>query len=88
MDSERNVTRFQLEKIKYIFADMKITNRLLEDLCISDTCTLRGDTWHLMNEVWPKRINFGNHFSSIKNHLLTMLTSPHESDWDEAFHKA
>ena len=47
-DIERN---FMLADIHLIFADKKITQALLINLGISDLCTLRGDRWHLLNDV-------------------------------------
>ena len=80
--------RFELEKVKFIFSDQKVTDTLLEQLGITDSCTLRWDAWHLMNEVWPKRTNFGNQFVHIKNYLQAMLYSRDENEWDDAFYNA
>ena len=80
--------RFQLSKIRFIFADQKITNRLLSQLNINLTCTLRCDSWHLMNEVWPKHNNFGNEFQRIKGYLRGMLESHTKEQWDDCFQNA
>ena len=43
--------RWKLSSIRAIFADQFITSSLLTKLGIQDTCILRGDFYHLMNEV-------------------------------------
>jgi hypothetical protein len=65
--------RFQLDKIRIIFANKGITNSLLHLLSIHETCLLRCDYWHLMNEVWNKATSFGGQFDTIKNFLKSML---------------
>ena len=50
---------WSLNKVRLIFADGAITDKLLKKLGIEDTCLLRGDYHHLMNEVWPSHYNFG-----------------------------
>ena len=85
LEMSRLEERFKLEKIKFIFSDQKVTDTLLEKLDIVNTCTLRWDAWHLMNEVWPKKANFGNQFIHITNFLQAMLYSRDENKWDEAF---
>ena len=76
--------RFQLSNIRIIFADQKITPTVLQDLGIESTCTLRGDFYHLLHEVWP------NHFHSsvypqIQKFLRTMLLSSTEIEWESAY---
>jgi hypothetical protein len=44
--------------VKLLFGDMKVTQALLGTAGLS-ACRLRGDMWHLMNEVWPHRSSFG-----------------------------
>ena len=71
--------KWDLNKIRIIFADGLITQNLLDQLKISETCTLRCDYWHLMNEVFPKEHNFGSiTFALIKNYLKKMLLSDTE----------
>ena len=80
--------RFKLSNIQFIFGDGKITQRLLDSLGIQNTCTLHADTWHLMNEVWPKQTNFGNEFPKIKRFLKGMLESQTRVQWEDCFHNA
>ena len=56
--------KFQLRKIRIIFGDGKITNKLLDNLGIDQACILHGDYYHLIDEVWPK--SFGNTYDQIK----------------------
>ena len=51
--------RWNVANIQMIFADGAITNALLVNLNIEETCTLHGDYYHLFKEVWPKKENFG-----------------------------
>ena len=78
--------RFDLKKIKYIFADQRITNVLLHDLGISETCLLRGDYYHLTNEVWPQPHNFGPvYMAQIGPFLRQMLLSRSEEQFDQCY---
>ena len=64
--------RWSLKDIKIIF--INVTDRLLDELDISDTCVLRGDYYHLMQEIFPKEHNFGREvYASIKAYLRCML---------------
>ena len=45
--------RFELTNIRIVFADQKLTDTILQELGIASTCTLQGDFYHLLNEVWP-----------------------------------
>ena len=75
--------------IKIIFADGLITQTLLKELNICDTCTLRSDYYHLMNEVFPKEHNFGEEvFSKIRKFLKCMLFSKTSDEWNEAYTSA
>ena len=76
--------RFQLCNVRIIFADQKITPTVLQELGIESTCTLRGDFYHLLHEVWP------NHFHSsvypqIQKFLRSMLLSSNLTEWDSAY---
>jgi hypothetical protein len=44
---------FTLLDIYLIFAEQKITPTVLLDLGIEESCTLHGEFYHLLNEVWP-----------------------------------
>jgi hypothetical protein len=76
--------RFQLCNVRLIFADQKITPTVLNELGIESTCTLRGDFYPLLHEVWP------NHFHSsvypqIQKFLRAMLLSSKQIEWDSAY---
>ena len=45
--------QYQLSQTSIMFADELITPSVLVKLGIQTTCTLRGDQYHLLNEVWP-----------------------------------
>ncbi len=66
--------RFQLSDIWLVFADQKITPTVLHDLGIEETCTLRGDFYHLLNEVWPDHFH-PSVYPTIKKFLSAMLLS-------------
>ena len=65
--------RYQLSQTSILFADELITPTVLVKLGIQDTCTLRGDQYHLLNEVWPKA--FGTYCPQMCCHLEAMFTS-------------
>ena len=81
--------RWSLKYIKVIFADGLVTQRLLEELDISETCVLRGDYYHLMDQVFPKEHNFGREcFMKIKTLLRCMLLSKIKDEWEMAYDSA
>ena len=81
--------KWDIKSLKIIFADGLITQSLLNRLNINQSCTLRSDYWHLMNEVFPKEHNFGSfHFGLIKNHLKKMLLSDTILQWQNAYKEA
>ena len=62
--------RWTLQNIRLIFADGFLSNSLLVDLGIHNTCVLRGDYYHLMNINWPDEMSFGKQcFPLIREHL-------------------
>ena len=66
-----------------------MTSELLNLLDIKDSCTLRGDYYHLLNELWPKEENFGLVvMSKIKHWLKQMLVSPYENEWHRSYEQA
>ena len=78
--------RWLVSNLKIIFGDQLITDGLLNRLDIKHTCLLRGDYYHLMNEVWPKNINFGLVvMEKIRPWLKQMLMSPEEEVWNRAY---
>ena len=78
--------RWCLPSIKIIFGDQLITDGLLNRLDIKHTCLLRGDYYHLMREVWPRKENFGLVvYEQIKPWLKQILLSPDEDVWDRSY---
>jgi hypothetical protein len=78
--------RFQLLSIKIIFGDQALTQQILVDLGIQDTCILRGDYHHLINEVWPA--TFGPHlYHNIRRDLEQMLIGSRK-EWEEGYSSA
>jgi hypothetical protein len=76
---------FQLSDIQLIFADQKITPTVLQDLGgLEETCTLRGDFYHLLNEVWPDHFH-PSVYPTIKQFLGTMLLSKTQEEWYRAY---
>lgn len=74
--------RFQLPNLRLIFADQLITISLLEDLDITDSCVLRGDYHHLMNEVWPDKFGKGPFYQHLRLHLDCMLIGTRR-EWEQ-----
>ena len=59
--------RWSITSLKVIYADEFLTQKLLRNLKIEDTCFLHCDYFNLMKEVWPKEEDFGAvHFRMIK----------------------
>jgi hypothetical protein len=56
-------------------------------LGIQETYSLRGDYYHNMSEVFPKK--FGEHFFAIiKAYLKAMMESKTEEEWTSAYFQA
>ena len=51
--------RFRLDKIKFMYADQGVSQKLLQLLGNKETCLLMGYYYYLMNEVWPLPDSFG-----------------------------
>jgi hypothetical protein len=78
-EMERLEPRFRFDQISLIFADMGITKTLLHQLSIENTCVLRGDYWHLMNEVWNKPTSFGGQFDcTCLRRMMYLIQCEHE----------
>ena len=76
--------RFRLDAIRIIFGDQFLSQKLLVDLGITATCTLRGDYYHLMKEVWPKY--FGDHlYGRMRPFLKAMLFSKSPDEYHVAY---
>jgi hypothetical protein len=60
---------------------------LMTALGIQETCLLRGDHYHNMSEVFPKK--FGEHFFAIiKAYLKAMMESKTEEEWMSVYSQA
>ena len=80
--------RWDPSGVKFLFGDMKVTQSLLDSAGLH-SCKLRGDMWHLLNEVWPHRSAFGRHaFDSIEQFLRLMVTCTTEVEWEFAYQSA
>jgi hypothetical protein len=78
--------RYSLDRIQIIFGDQALTNQILVDLRIEETCTLQGDYYHLINEVWPA--TFGVHlYQRICGHLDRMLLGT-KDEWEVSYSSA
>jgi hypothetical protein len=74
---------YSLDQIQIIFGDQALTNQILVDLGIEETCTLRGDYYHLINGVWPD--TFGVHlYQRIHGHLDRMLLGS-KDEWEMSY---
>ena len=75
-------------RIDIIYSDGFMTDRLLSNLGILDSCTLHGDYFHLHKEIWPKSENFGIHYDKVYKQLRAMFMSSKEEEWDIAYIEA
>ena len=83
------VPDFKLSRIKLIFGDQFLKQSLLVKLNIEETCVLRCDYYHCMNEVWPSRNNFGVVvMAKIRQYLEGMLTCRTKAQWENLSNKA
>jgi hypothetical protein len=80
--------RWDPSGVKLLFGDMKVTQTLLDSAGLH-SCRLRGDMWHLLNEVWPHQHSFGRTaFDKIDNFLRLMVTCDTEAEWEFAYQSA
>ncbi len=80
-------SRFNILDLRIIYADQLISDAVLVELGIQDTCTLRCDYYHLLEEDWPNY--FGPHtHNKIKPYLQKMLTSRTEDEHRNAYFSA
>jgi hypothetical protein len=71
------------ESIKVIFADGIMTDRLLKELHIEDTCKLCLDAYHLLEVDWPKQ--FGTRlWGSLKVSFHTLVRSNNVEEYNQA----
>ena len=74
-------------RVLIVFGDMVITKKLLRDAKM-ESALLRGDKWHLLNEVFPKADKFGSKWDSIRPQIKSMLESSNKDTWDSSYKQA
>ena len=80
-------SRWSPSNLRIVFGDHKVSMSLMTTLGIQETCLLRGDYYHNMSEVFPKK--FGEHFFAIiKAYLKAMMESKTEEEWTSAYFQA
>jgi hypothetical protein len=79
--------QYGLNQTRFLFADSLVTDTLLVKLGITESCTLRGDYYHLLNEDWPQF--FGDHlwFGQLQPLLEKMITGD-VNDWENCYVQA
>ena len=81
--------RWSLSNIQIIYGDGLVSQKLITNLGIAETCLLHGDFYHLYKENWPKANYFGSVvYKLIKPQLYKMLVSKDEDEWDTAYNEA
>ena len=71
--------RWSVSKLQ-IYADGLVSQKLLDNLGIRETCILHGDFYHLYKENWPKPENFGTVvYKILKPYVFKMLVCRKES---------
>jgi hypothetical protein len=50
-------SRWSLSSLRIVFGDHKVSMSLMTALGIQETCLLRGDYYHNMSEVFPKKFD-------------------------------
>ena len=88
--NDKNEPKFRLPAIKLIFGNQFLKQSLLDNLGISDTCLLRGDTYHLYaaSDCVFLRNFTANFYSPIKPFLSGMLWSKTKPSWDTNYQMA
>ena len=72
-----------------MFADQGASQKILELLKIENSCLLRGDYYHLMEQVWPLPENFGQPLmSQIAPFLRMMLLSRNRLTFVQSYDNA
>ena len=72
--------KFSLSDINFICGDQHIKSNILSLLKIKDSCLLRCDFYHHMNEVWPKKFSLFN-YKKIKQYLK-MILAGNQQQWE------
>jgi hypothetical protein len=80
--------RWDPTNVRLLFGDLKVMQAILDSTGM-DNCLLRGDMWHLMNEVWPHQNSSGRAaYAKISNFLQLMVGCENEKDWNFAYQSA
>jgi hypothetical protein len=80
--------RWDPTNVRLLFGDLKVTQAILDSTGM-DNCLLRGDMWHLLNQVWPHQNSFGRAaYAKISNFLQLMVGCENEKDWNFAYQSA
>jgi hypothetical protein len=80
-------SRWSPPSLRIVFGDHKVSMSLITAHGIQETYLLRGDYYHNMSEVFPKK--FGEHFFAIiKAYLNAIMESKTEEEWTSAYSQA
>lgn len=66
--------------VKVIYGDGIMSDRLLANLGIKDSCKLCLDTYHLLNVDWPRKFGL-QLFSSLQKHLQGLVYTKTEAEY-------
>jgi hypothetical protein len=75
---------FELKNVRIIFADQLISDAVLVELGMKETCTLRCDYYHLLQEDWFKYFD-AHTYSKVRPCLDKMLLSWTEDEYRNAY---
>ena len=78
--------RWNPRDVRLIFADQLITEQLLIDVGINESCILHGDRYHLLHKVFPDI--FKTDWESLKHHVTEMIDAKTQETWDELYDDA
>ena len=76
--------RWSTSDVKIIFGDEFLKQSLLTKLGMTQTCTLRCDYYHLMQQIWPKAFGIVL-MHNMSKYLRAMLLSNTKLEWDKAY---
>ena len=79
---------YSLKLTRFMFADNLVTDNLLRQLNILETCTLRGDFWHLTKEVWPKLFGGKLWTNRQLGSRITKMVKGSREDWNKCYEEA
>jgi hypothetical protein len=73
-------SRWSPSSLRIVFGDHKVSMSLMTALGIQETFLLRGDYYHNLSEVFPKKFA-GHFFAIIKAYLKAMMERKTEEEW-------